>query len=295
MGKKLLVLVLTVLTQYLYACEACGCSSSMGFDLSYNFRSNSISVVYSKNAFESNLGRAFELKDHFNTISFNSRYYVSDKIAILAIIPFHSNQRIDVESQLVISGIGDARFLASYKLIDSNKASRKIYFDVGLGVKLPTGRYNANIHESDLPENFNIGNGSVGIMGQFNFLYTLKNWTLGLSDIYTYHLESTSAYLFGNQNISQLNLSRRIELSKTVQLIPTIGVTSEVILNDVYASGIEVNHSGGQGLFGNMNVGLRFNNLYLGASYSPPLTSDYNNDEVIAKPRMTMQLNYFFN
>lgn len=295
MGKTLLVLVLTALTQYSYACEACGCSSTMGFDLSYNFRSNSISVIYSRNAFESNLGRAIELKDQFTTMSLNGRYYVNDKIALLAVMPYHSNQRTDLESKQSISGIGDTRFLASYKLIDSNKESKKIYFDVGLGVKLPTGRYNAKIHDTNLPENFNIGNGSVGLLGQFNFLYTIKNWTMGISDIYAYHLESRSGYLFGNQNIFQLNFSRRIELNKTVQLIPTIGLLSEVILKDTYAAGLEVNHSGGQGLFGNMNIGVRLKNFYLGASYSPSLTSNYNNDEVIANSRMTMQLNYFFN
>lgn len=295
MGKTLLVLVLAALTQYLYACEACGCSSTMGFDLSYNFRSNSISVIYSRNAFESNLGRAVELKDQFNTMSFNGRYYVSDKIALLAVIPYHSNQRTDIESKQSVSGIGDARFLASYKLIDSNKKSRKIYFDAGLGVKLPTGRYDAKIHDTNLPENFNIGNGSVGLLGQFNFLYTLSTWTIGLSNVYAYHLESSSGYLFGNQNISQINFSRRIGLSKTVQLIPTLGLLSEVILKDTYANGIEVNHSGGQGLFGNMNVGVRIKNFYFGASYSPSLTSNYSADEVIANSRMAMQLNYFFN
>ena len=295
MGKNLLVLVLVVFAQYLYACDACGCSSSMGFDLSYNFRYNSISVVYSKNAFQSNLGRTVELRDQFNTVSFSGRYYISDKVALLAIIPYHFNKRTDIESQQSVSGIGDARFLTSYKLIDSNKESKKIYLDAGIGVKVPTGRYNANIHDTNLPENFNIGNGSVGLMGQINFLYTLKDWTMGVSNIYTYHLEASSGYLFGNQNLFQFNLSRKIDLGNSVQLHPTIGIISETIMKDNYAAGSEVIHSGGNGLFCNMILGLRLKSIYLGASFSPALTSNYSNNEVIAKSRMALQMNYFFN
>ncbi|MBK7477877.1 MAG: transporter [Haliscomenobacter sp.] len=61
-----------------------------------------------------------------------------------------------------LGGFGDTRLSLSYALLDQKPLGKKatLYVEAGLGVKAPTGAYDENLLNKNLPENFNTGLGA---------------------------------------------------------------------------------------------------------------------------------------
>ena len=123
------------------------------------------------------------------------------------------------------------------------------YLEAGSGLSLPTGKYNSDlILAENLPENFNIGNGSLGYILQMNAVLSHKQSGLLINSNYQWNSNTKKGYHFGNQFSSQLSGFREFPIGK-LTLIPNLGLMYEHISSNAYKNGNTVPETGAEGLF----------------------------------------------
>lgn len=147
-----------------HACDVCGVSSSnMGIGLWSGYNNNYLSVSYWNYRFKTKPAYGNSITDKFHQLDVTFRYAFGKKIRFMASLPIKQNTRILGSEQATINrrGISDVKLVGFYswmnKPINDDSA---FYSEVGLGLSLPSGQFDQEIHEANLPLNFNLGNGS---------------------------------------------------------------------------------------------------------------------------------------
>ncbi|MFK7935815.1 MAG: hypothetical protein AB8G22_20040 [Saprospiraceae bacterium] len=298
MQKLIFLFIITVLIQFnLAACDACGCSiSGNGLGILGTFRNNSVGLSWQTIRFQGALGHGEQATDDFNSIELTARYYLNDRLKVLVNLPYRYNQRQVDDGTLSLFGIGDARVVASYTVLRDQPlgATGNAFFEIGGGIKLPTGVYNPDLHDTDLPENFNVGNGNWGYVLQPNLILSHEQFGLVLGGVLQYFSKSTDDYRFGHQYSSRALLYLDQQINSQWQIIPNAGIIYEQISSDTYANGRLVDATSGSGTYATVGVNLRNEYFLLGVAWIQPLSTSYSNDEVIAKRRISCQLSYLF-
>ncbi|MEM1320086.1 MAG: hypothetical protein AAGG75_07490 [Bacteroidota bacterium] len=299
MKRSLLLITLSFLLLPLsQACDACGCSiGGGGIGLMPAYKSNFIGLGWQMARFSGATDFASRLHDDFQVLELSARYHLNARLKLLFFQPYRINTRHFIEgSTRSIQGLSDPRIMASYTLFRDVALGEQssLFFELGAGLKLPVGKYDPNIHANDLPENFNIGNGSLGYLLQSNLVITIQKAGIVLATNYQHNSKSRSDYQFGHQLNNQLILFWEQSLGENLQLIPNAGLQAEWIGTDHYANGMEVHGTGGKGLFANAGINLKNDTWLFGISYSQPLHSNYSNGEVSAEGRLSCQLSYLF-
>ncbi|HMQ64398.1 MAG TPA: hypothetical protein PKE06_27185 [Flavilitoribacter sp.] len=280
-----------------FSCDACGCSiTGSGVGMLVSYRNNFAGLSWFSTPYQASPDHGFGSKDRFQTLEFAFRFHIASRLKLLINQPYRINARtLDGETEQV-SGISDTRIMGAYTLFRDVRlgARNKLFLEVGAGIKAPLGRYDAHIHDQELPENFNLGNGSWAGLLQANLVVTRQNSGLLAAGTYQYNTATAAGYRFGRQVSGQLIGFREIALGRMVSLIPNAGLTAEWVSDDHYANGNIVPGTSGSGLFASGGVNLKFNNFYIGASFAQPLAQDYSHGEVIAKSRVSCQVSYLF-
>lgn len=180
-------IVLTILLLHgsnVIGCDACGCSiSGQGIGLMTNYRTNLAGVRYYNIPFHAapSLGKA--TNDVFHVQETFMRYELTEKFKVSFAQPYRINVRKGAsENNMSLNDFGNASLTAHFAAIDKwGGKSTKLYWEVGAGVKLPTGKYDEKLEDEDLPDNFNIGNGSWGGLLQTSLVISKNqfgiNWT----------------------------------------------------------------------------------------------------------------------
>ncbi|MEO1263410.1 MAG: transporter [Bacteroidota bacterium] len=278
------------------ACDACGCSiSGQGIGLLTNFRTNVAGIRYFNTPFHA-APLEGSTEDRFHLAEFFVRYQFNKRFKLMLSQPYRYNVRRDLHaSSLDIDGIADTRILGSYALVDQwTSNTSRLYWELGAGIKLPVGKYDADIHDRDMPENFNIGNGSWGYLLQTSAVYSNNQFGISLNAASQLNGKTSAGYHFGNQISGSLLLFTEKSLGKKGRIVPLVGGSAEIISKDKFANGKNVHSTGGRGLYGMIGVNAGFDRWQLGASFSKPLTQHYSDGEVIADDRFSIEMNYFF-
>ena len=299
MAKRITLLALFGLLfwQSSVACDACGCSiSGNGMGMLTAFRNNFIGIGWQQTSFHGDPNHGDGAKDYLHTVELSVRYHFTDRLKVLLNQPFRINQRSIEGETRSISGISDTRIVASYTFLNRKKIGKnaRIFFELGGGLKLPVGKYDADLHETDLPENFNIGNGSWGYIVQPNLVLNHKNTGLVIGGLYQYFGKTSEGYRFGSQLSTQVLAFHSFKLSEKIKLLPNAGLNAEWITEDRFANEKTVTGTGGQGVFATAGINLKSNNFIMGVAYAQPISQDYSHGEVTAKGRISCQFSYIF-
>lgn len=297
LNKVLCYLVFVTLTfsSKLHACESCGCGiGNWSSGLLTDFRNNYVRLGYFHSGFKSNLVSSNHT-DRFDYFELLTRIKISKKIRIMASMPYKLNSRTINTNVQTLSGIGDLRLIGSWIITNSLsiKKESSLFIEAGGGIVVPTGKYNAKIHNSELPENFNLGNGAIGYTLQGSGIYQYKGFGVLNNYNFTYYATSSSGYQFGRQFGISLTLFKDIEIHN-IKLIPYFGATKEVNAKDQYQTNILVDGTGGNGLFILTGLNVKYNNLYFGFSWATPSYENYSNKENKALNRFSCQVSYLF-
>lgn len=279
-----------------FACDACGCSiAGQGIGLMTNLRTNISGVRYYYNPFHASPNEG-STQDHFHVFEAFIRYQVNTRLKLTLTQPYRNNIRQDDGAEtLQQNGFSDTRLVGSYALLDKwvGKDSR-LYWEMGGGLKFPIGKYDADILDSDLPDNFNVGNGSWGFLFQSSAVYSFNQFGISLNTSAQLNAETDAGYHFGNQLSSSLMLFAEKTFSEKGRLIPFAGLNVEAATKDRHANSRKVHGTGGQGLYANVGLNIGLANWQVGASYAKPLTQNYSDGEVLADGRFSIEMNYFF-
>lgn len=298
LNKNLLVFLFIVINlSNIKACDVCGCSiNGLGVGFLTSSQSNLIGLNWQRSAFKNTSILENDLKDEFHFFELSIQYFFTKNFRVNVYQPYRLNIRqLDSQHQQA-SGMSDTRIMFSHILL-RNKATGKnsqIFLDAGIGTKLPTGKYNPDIHDNNLPENFNVGTGSFAMLLNSNLTWAYKNIGIAWQSNFQYHFKSTSDYRFGHQLSNQLQGFWEKSLSSKIKIIPGTGIRSEWIGVDKYANNTNVHGTGGQGLYSMVSINLKSNNWLTNLSYLQPIAQKYGGGEIRALGRFSCQFSFLF-
>jgi len=294
----MLCLILGV-QSYGVSCDACGClPGNMGFGLLTDYKVNYFRVSYFSSRFNSSTEHDHHnSSDRFQLIDLSFRFSVKDfpRINFYGQLPYKFNDRMSGDKSNKISGLSDVSLGANYTLIKNRQLSSnsQLYLEAGIGLSMPTGKYDGDILNQNLPENFNLGRGSFGYITQLNSVLNFKHFGVLWNNNLQINGKTNEGYLFGKQYSTQLNAFKELD-TKHVQIIPNFGLLYEQISRDKSADNYYVSETGGKGLFANVSLNFKTNSWLAGISISQPLAENYSSGVIEAKGRAAIHFSILF-
>lgn len=294
-----LLVMLPMLPSWGQSCCTAGsvssCTASAG--LLTGFRNNSAGVRWVYVPFYAEATDEPDYTDNFHLVELFARYQITDRIKVSAKLPYRWNIRNMAGELETKNGLADTRIFGSYAILDNKAISEasKLYWEMGLSVKLPTGQYDKDIMFRSLPGNFNIGTGGMGYLLRSNMVFSKNGTGMGLTTAYQLNAKSRDGYQFGDQFTTALSLFGEKSVGKKSKLIPVGGLTYEQFAKNKFKSGNVAEGSGGKGLFLMGSLFYRHSDWQLGSSFSVPLAQNYSENGIEARSRLMLELTYFIN
>jgi hypothetical protein len=169
-------------------------------------------------------------------------YGLTDRFAIQLTLPyrilrhrhfhFHQGQPID-QSVFTDSGLGDMRVTTKYNILPTLR--NMVVF--GVGVELPTGKYNSQASEGGTQEpTVQLGRGTAGLVGSVYQSYELIPHRLNQfsSVSYRHTFKNNVGYQFGDEYLLSLGLNFRV-----VERLVLIGQFNyRYVVHDEFSSSI---------------------------------------------------------
>lgn len=276
-------------------CDACGCSAnggSMGFSSMLN--SNFVGIRYIHQSYKSRDGvfnNSPWIDENFNTAQIWARVPVAKRIEVMALVPYHFNNREKASGKENIDGLGDITLMGFYTLFGTRSDSATVVhkFQLGAGIKAPTGKYDSANNGSINPS-FQLGTGSWDYTLASE--YTVKRNNLGLNATlnYVFKTENEKNYQFGNQfnYAATLFYSTKID---NLDIVPQLGLAGEKY-DENKDHGEDVPLTAGDILFGKMGIELGLQKFSLGLSTMLPINQNLTGGRVEANYRWSLNLNY---
>jgi hypothetical protein len=278
-------------------CDACGCSASggsMGF--SSMLDNNFVGLRYLKQSYTSKDG-IFDnspwIDENFNTIQAWTRIPVSSRIQISGLIPYHFNERKWTEKTETISGLGDITLIGLYSIYETKKDSTTFThkLNAGVGIKIPTGKFDAANNLGTINQSFQLGTGSFDY--QFVTEYVIKKKKIGLNSMINYVLktENDKKYQYGNQLNYASNLFYLFESKNEIKIAPQLGIAGELYQsNSQY--GLELPNTSGDIMFGKLGVEAGKDKFSIGLNAMLPINQNLANGNMESNYRWSINLNY---
>lgn len=279
------------------ACDICGCSVGGNYlGILPNYQRHFIGTRYRFSQYHSvhPEGNSFG-DDYFHTIELWARYVPNKRLQFYGNLPFQFMKRKEGDEFYKVNHVGDASILVSgilFNTSDSLLTKWKQVFQVGGGVKLPTGKNNIIQNQRTLPANIQPGTGSFDFL--MNTIYTLRYKKMGVNLDASYRLNTTNSnyYQMGNR----LTLSARLFYWKNVSLfsfLPHVGMDYESSEADK-KNKRSVAFTGGELVMSSVGLDVYYHNFSLGFSLQNPVTQQLNNGQTKNSIRTSLQFIYLF-
>lgn len=274
-----------------WACDFCGCATNGGSLGLLNLDKNSfLGMRYINQSYKTNDGmyqNSLWKNEEYNTLQIWGKINLSNRFFISAILPYHfHNRSLDTNSKN-ISGLGDAIILGGFNAIDKEKHQLQL----SVGVKLPSGIYDEMSNGSTNP-GFQLGTGSLDYLVAADYKFAFSNfiWTTTIN--YTYKTENSKHYKFGNQLNVSSSIGYKIN-SKSIDIIPNIGVASEVYATNTFYDYNVLNTKGDITLL-KLGSDVKLKDFTVGFQYQSPISQNLNSGLVKNNSRSSIYINYNF-
>lgn len=278
------------------ACDVCGCSvSSNGVGLLSAYQYNTVGVRWFSTHFKQHPDFG-NTKDNFEALDIYAQWRFKNRFRLSVFQPYKWHVRNTEDVTTSINGLGDTRLLLNYALLNNLKLTNgnSIYWELGGGVKLPTGKFNPQIHRTGLPENFNLGNGSWAFTVQSNLVYNFSKIGIISFTNYQYNLVSSSDYHFGGQFSNILAVFAQNSITRKFKTIPHAGFYFEQVGKDKLYNGNHAHGTGGHGLFASGGINFVVKDFLISSSFMLPIKGNYGEQEILVKPRVALEMAYIF-
>jgi len=284
-----------------WSCDICGCGvGNIYTGIMPQFQQNFAGIRYRNIAFRSHLksSKIFQTDEYFHTTEIWARYYPIPKLQLLTFLPYQYNMQIEKgkDKRNTLQGFGDMSILASYNLINTSDGMQRAKQNwwVGLGIKLPTGKYtyspNSNIEVANA--NFQLGSGSTDFLA--NTLYTLRfnKWGMTTDMSYKINTANSNQYQFGNRFSNNVALFY-IAKYKGIGFMPYLGNYYEYSASDSKNDEI-VKVTGG--FLSAVSVGCEFyyKKLIVGGNLQTPYQQYLAEENIKAENRYTAHISFLF-
>jgi hypothetical protein len=145
-------------------------------------------------------------KDYYKTVEIWGGWNIGKRFQLIAILPYNFVHQVSDDGQTNKQGIGDIALMGNYKLFDQNSTIGKNIkvsqqFWLGLGVKLPTGKFKIDDFSEGVAAKANtqLGSGSTDVI--LSSMYNVQINKLGINTGVSYKMNSSNKdkYAFGNK------------------------------------------------------------------------------------------------
>jgi hypothetical protein len=299
MRRFLLAIILFVSVQQTFACEICGCSSGNYFIGPFpQFKKHFISLRYSFRHFDTHQASDKDQfsKDLYQTAELWGGYNIGRKWQLLAFVPYNINRQFTDDGVLKSSGLGDVSLIANYKIFnkvaDTKKGKRitqKLW--IGGGVKLPTGKFDADQDNIVAEANNQAGTGSVDVLA--NAMYSLNWGNWGLNTTVNYRVNNqASSFKFGDRFNSSAFVFRTIDAG-SVFISPNVGVSYEYLAPNKLNK-VKVEATGGNSVLGAAGVEVGINKIVLGTNVQLPIFQNLSNGQTKTNVKGMVHVTFLF-
>ena len=206
-------------------------------------------------------------------------------------MPFHFNNRELITGKQSIQGFGDSTIMGMYSVFDIHSDSTTVghKFQLGGGIKVPSGKYNA-ANNGTLNPSFQLGTGSWDYLLVSEYVIKKNQFGMNTSLSYTFKTENQQHYQFGNQFNYGNTLFYLLDLNK-IKFVPQLGIAGEVYnANQQFKQ--EVSDTKGDIVFGKFGLEIGKNRFSLGSNLMLPINQNLTSGNVEAKYRFSLNLNY---
>lgn len=203
------LMVLFIITQKVWACDACGCSingDSWGITPKYNIHFVGLRLQYRQfhNVHPNDHGTEGGMltgDDYFYRTDLFGRFSLNKRFQLTASLPYRYNLRMEEGVKSVQSGIGDASLMLNYLPILPGNKDWKHALQISGGVEAPTGAFEFS---HDHPANMQPGSGTWDYLGGLNYTLRYRNGGINLEGNYRYNgvYEKGYGYDWGNSYIT---------------------------------------------------------------------------------------------
>lgn len=292
MLKQYIALAVLLLTfSYLFACDACSCTSMNSLDgqvlpSKQSFIGWSSTYIHQTNAQQSRINNLSH--------SLFGAFKIAKSWQLMAALPVQQNYIKESDAAWSKQfGFGDASVQLAYTLAFKKAALKNFQQSLIFrsGLKLPTGYYNI-----DNSSNANFGTKSLDFLFNLQYLYQKNMQGLNLSINARVNTKNKYAYQYGNRiDASAFYFVQRSK--NTLSYMPFFGVSGEINFKDS-SNGFIREYSGGSALYGISGFLLNFNSKFsLYSKIELPLVQNFKgiNGEVYNSIKAQIQGAYFFN
>jgi len=215
---------LLLITAKSFACDVCSCGAANNSVFTNAIHGNFIGMSYNHMFFQYKEGISEDsalVDDRINSIAVTGQYQINDRILVNAILPYQFNYRYASDGTASVEGVGD---ISIYGLVSVLAKTSKHVLKLGLGLKLPTGKFDLQSSQSNKTSSTQLGTGSLDIALPVQYAYNLGDFSFNLSA--AYFIKNTNSYDFKYGDQTQLNTSiaYRIPIANSFNISPYLGL-----------------------------------------------------------------------
>jgi hypothetical protein len=287
-----------------YACDICGCGAgSYYLGILPDFGKHAAGLRYRHNQLTTHLGAGgittyLTTKEVYQTTELWGGWNLSKRFRLMAIVPMAFNQRTNQGITQHKNGLGDVLLNGYYNLLNiKKKLGNKLLVQslwAGVGVKLPTGKYNAADKSTSNNTNlFQLGTGSWDVL--LNAMYDLRLQDAGINASVSYKMNTANRYdyNYGNRLTATTQLYHKFRLWQKLVLAPNTGITYEYGNKDMDVR-YKVDMSGGRALLYTAGMEIAYKKLVMGGNWQTPLSQNMANGFVKAGNRYMLHAGISF-
>jgi hypothetical protein len=297
MKKILFPFILLIISVNALACEICGCGvGNFYMGIMPQFNRHFVGVRYRQISYDSHLSMDgtksyLSTKEVFQTAELWARFYPTQRIQVMAFLPYHTNQQTDYNQTFTknLSGLGEGVLMANYRLLDNvaDTVPRRFRHNllIGGGIKLPTARFrfDAADNRQVANPNFQLGSGSTDLLTNLVYVVRSGKWGLSTDLNFKYSTANPDGYRFGHRVSGQLALfyTRNV---RGISLMPYGGIFGEYSSRD-NNNGVSIMNTGGGATFAVGGLELYIGRISIGGNFQQPLSQDLAHGTIRAHGR----------
>ncbi|MCH5598191.1 transporter family protein [Niabella ginsengisoli] len=305
--KKYIIILIVIISPLLsIACDICGCGGGNNYiGILPDFHKHIVGIRYRYNAMLSHVGVGgatsyLTTKERYNITEAWGGWNISDRVRVMAVVPYSFNEKINQGNKQSKDGIGDISLSGFYELLNNRNTisgkndNPKLLVQslwLGGGVKLATGKYNpsdkANAGQST--NLFQLGTGSYDF--NLNAMYDIRLQDAGINLNSNYKINTANKfdYRYGNKLSLNSQAYYKFRTKSNIMIAPNAGIQYENSKTDMDEN-INVTVSGGRLLSGTIGLETGIGKFAIGANYQTPLSQNLANGIVKSEDRFMVHI-----